>query len=121
MGDRICKVATHLKENSTVYVGLGIGFVIGGVTVLVLKSRQTQNIVVSPVIAPVFNNRNYVTLGGYAHKVVKCLETGEIWESVTAAADAVGTTLPTLSKVLTGHTEHFDGKHYSIIALGCVA
>ncbi len=120
MNERIEKIKNHVRENKVVYIASGAGFVVGGLSVLVLKSRPTQIInTVAPVIAPIFNNTNNVTLGGYAHKVVKCLETGQLWESVTKAADDIGTTLPTLSKVLNGHTDHFDGKHYSIIALGC--
>ncbi len=115
------KYKNHISENRVVYITAGVSFALGGLSVLVLKTRPTQVInTVAPVIAPIFNNTNNVTLGGYAHKVVKCFETGQIWESVTKAADDIGTTLPTLSKVLNGHTDHFDGKHYAIIALGCV-
>ncbi len=122
MNERIEKIKTHLREHSVVYITAGVSFALGGLSVLVLKSRPTQVINnVAPVIAPIFNNTNNVTLGGYAHKVVKCLETGQIWESVTEAADAIGATLPALSKVLNGHTDHFYGKHYAIIAMGCAA
>jgi hypothetical protein len=76
---------------------------------------------VAPVIAPIFNNTSNVTLGGYSHKVVKCFETGQIWESVKDAAESLGTTPSTLSRVLNGHTNDFAGKHYAIIALGCAA
>ncbi len=84
MNGRIEKIKTHVREHKVVYIASGASFVIGGLSVLVLKSRPTKIInTVAPVIAPIFNNTNNVTLGGYPHKVVKCLETGQIWESVT--------------------------------------
>ncbi len=120
MNERIEKIKNHLHEHKVVYITSGASFVIGGLSVLVLKSRPTQIInTVAPVIAPIFNNTNNVTLGGYSHKVVKCLETDQIWESVTKAADDIGATVPVLSRVLNGHTRDFAGKHYAIIALGC--
>ena len=98
MNERIEKIKNHISENRVVYITAGVSFVLGGLSVLVLKSRPTQIINnVAPVIAPIFNNTNNVTLGGYAHKVVKCLETGQIWESVTKAAEDVGATVPVLS------------------------
>ncbi len=74
--------------------------------------------VTDSVISPIFNNTTQVTLGGYAHNVVKCLETGQIWESVTKAAEDVGVTVSTMSKVLNGHSDGVQGLHYAIIALG---
>ncbi len=122
MNERIEKIKNHISEHSVVYITAGVSFALGGLSVLVLKSRPTQVInTVAPVIAPIFNNTNNVTLGGYAHKVVKCLETDQIWESVTKAAEDIGATIPVLSRVLNGHTDHIDGKHYMIIALGCAA
>jgi len=119
MNQRIEKIKAHFGEYKDIYITAGVSFVVGGVCVLVFKSRPTQIInTVAPVIAPIFNNTNQVTFGGHAHKFVKCFETGQIWESVTDAANDIGTTLPTLSKVLNGHTEHFDGKHYVIVGLG---
>ncbi len=119
MHERIEKIRDHIQEHKVVYIASGASFAIGGLSMLVLKSKSTQIInTVAPVISPIFNNINQVTLGGYAHKVVKCLETGQIWESVKDAADALGTTPSTLSKVLNGHTADFAGKHYTIIALG---
>jgi hypothetical protein len=122
MNWRIEKIKDHISEHRIVYITAGVSFALGGISVLVLKSRPTQVInTVAPVIAPIFNNTNNVTLGGYAHKVVKCLETDQIWESVTKAAEDIGATVPVLSRVLNGHTRDFAGKHYTIIALGCAA
>ncbi len=95
MNERIEKIKNHISEHSVVYITAGVSFALGGLSVLVLKTRPTQVInTVAPVIAPIFNNTNNVTLGGYAHKVVKCLETDQIWESVTKAAEDIGATIP---------------------------
>ena len=55
---------------------------------------------------------------GHSTKIVKCLETGEIWETVTEAADAAGVARTTMSKHLNGRTDHIDGLHYVIIGQG---
>ena len=55
---------------------------------------------------------------GHSTKIVKCLETGEIWETVGEAADAIGVGRTTMSKHLNGRTDHIDGLHYVIIGQG---
>jgi len=119
MNGRIEKIKNHVSEHRVVYIASGVSFALGGVSVVVLKSRPMQIInTVAPVIAPIFNNTNNITFGGYAHKVVKCLETGQIWESVKDAAEETGVTLSTMSKVLNGHSDGIQGLHYTIIGLG---
>ena len=55
---------------------------------------------------------------GYSTKIVKCLETGEVWETVGEAADEVGVSRKTMSKHLNGRSDHIDGLHYEIIGQG---
>ena len=55
---------------------------------------------------------------GHSTKIVKCLETGEIWETVTEAAEAAGVARTTMSKHLNGNQEHINGYHYEIIGQG---
>jgi len=64
----------------------------------------------------VFNNT--VNNGGHMHKIVQCIETGEIWEKVTDAAEAAGTTLSYMSRHINGHKADVFGNHYKIIGLG---
>lgn len=116
------QVKQHLEANKTTYL-IGAGGLVVGVGIgLLLKQRPTQIInMVAPEIKPVFHNNNSssaVNFGGHMTKLVKCLETGEVWEKVADAAKAVGTTSSTMSKVLNGHTETFDGLHYAIIGMG---
>ena len=108
------KIKGHFRKNKERYLFFGLG------AVVVLAIRKPI------VIAPVFNNNNLPVFsnmnnqfGGHAHKIVKCLETGELWETVTDAAKAAGTSFPAMSKHLNGHSaEHLYGKHYSIVGLG---
>ena len=55
---------------------------------------------------------------GHSTKIVKCLETGEIWETVNEAADALGVARSTLSNHLNGRSDHIYGNHYVIIGQG---
>lgn len=73
-------------------------------------------------VAPVFNNDNssVVNFGGYARKIVKCLENDDLMESVKAAAASAGVNPSIMSKHLNGRPGYEDiyGKHYEIIGLG---
>lgn len=57
-------------------------------------------------------------MNGPMRKVVQCLETGEIWASVFDAAQANDTTSSVISKVINGHTDSFNGKHFAVIGMG---
>ena len=51
-------------------------------------------------------------MGGHLSKIVRCNETGQIWESVTATADAVGVPKSTqmgLEHLKPGHTSKGSG------------
>jgi hypothetical protein len=77
-------------------------------------------ITIAPVFRPVFNNSNMVNNGGHMRKLVKCLETGEIWETVTESADQAGSSLSLMSRHLNGHKPDVYGKHYEIIGIGTI-
>lgn len=119
------KARDHIRANKNAYIAGSVGLVVGGVTVLITKGR-TGNIVNTvapvinntPVISPVFNNDASVNFGGYATKFVKCLETGDVWETVKEAATDAGSNPSWMSKHLNGHTEHINGKHYKIVGMG---
>jgi hypothetical protein len=118
------KAKAHVQRNQNTYL-VGAAGIAGIAGVLVFKSRPVITIenVASPVFnnLPIFNNENIgnsVNFGGYAHKIVKCLETGEIWETVTAAAKAAGVATSKMSQHINGHMEHVDGLHYEILGVG---
>lgn len=117
-GETYQKVKLHLRTNKKLYITggscLATGLLLGGTG----RVRIINN--VTPVIAPVMNNivNNTVNLGGHMTKLVKCLETGEVWETVTDAAKAAGVALPAMSRHLNEHTDHIKGLHYAIIGVG---
>lgn len=115
------KAREHIRANKNAYIAGSVGVVVGGVSVLITKGR-TGDIVntVAPVISPVFNNDNSssVNFGGYATKCVKCLETGDVWETVKEAASDAGSDPSWMSKHLNGRTKHINGKHYKIVGVG---
>ena len=120
------KIQEHLENNKDLYKGLGVGIV----SVLILKDvlhpgGRTAQINVAPVIAPVFNNMpvfnndnsSVVNFGGQMSKIVKCKETGEIWEKMLLAAESEGVPKSLMSKHLNGHEDAINGKHFEIIGL----
>ena len=107
------RIKEHVKKHQVVYSAVAGSVVTSTVFVL------TRSFVGSVNIAPVFNNVGpQVNFGGPMTKLVQCLETGEIWATVTEAADAAGVTLSYMSRHLNGHKEHLYGKHYKILGMG---
>jgi hypothetical protein len=119
--EKAARVKQHFVDNKTTYlVGAGclaVGYLIRKPGVVAPVFNNT----VAPSIAPVMTNiGNVVNNGGHMHKIVQCIETGEIWEKVTDAADAAGTTLSYMSRHINGHKPDVFGLHYKIIGLGTV-
>lgn len=109
---RFKRIKRHIKENKTTYlvggVCLGAGYFL----------RKPQ------VVGPVFNNHNIgnvvnttVNNGGHMRKIVRCLETDEMWPSVSKAAEAADMPIQIMSKHINGHKDHIDGLHYVIEGL----
>jgi hypothetical protein len=102
-------IKAHFRRNKKLYLGIGIGV---GVTLAIRKPMIIS-------IAPVFNNSNQqVNFAGHMTKLVKCLETGEMWEKVTDAAKATGVGVSAMSKHLNGHDANINGLHYKIVGVG---
>lgn len=119
---KIEKIKNHLKEHKREYL-IGGSCLVGGVLIGAMVKRPiyiqaNPNIAVNPAITvnPVVNVNN--TMGGYQQKLVKCLETGQIFESVKAAAEQAGVSRTKMSKHLNGHTPSVEGIHYEIAGLG---
>jgi hypothetical protein len=70
---------------------------------------------IAPVIAPVMTN--VVSNGGHMRKIVRCLETDEMWPSVGKAAESTRNTLHAMSRHINGHTDELEGLHYVIEGL----
>jgi hypothetical protein len=121
--EKAARPRQHLKDNRKTYL-VGAGCFAAG---YLLRQPRVITIVnhTAPAITPVFNNHNIgnvvstvVNNGGHMHKIVQCLETGEIWTKVTDAAEAAGTSLAYMSRHINGHKPDVFGKHYKIIGLG---
>jgi hypothetical protein len=115
--EKAARVKQHFVDNKTTYlVGAGC-FAVGYLIRKPSVAGPVFNNVVAPVIenVPVFNNT--VNNGGYARKIVRCLETDEMWPSMTKAAEAAGHTLQAMSKHIHGVNDHLDGLHYVIEAV----
>jgi hypothetical protein len=89
--------------------GLAFGYLLRGKTINVAPSFNNT---VAPVITPVFNNT--VNNGGYARKIIRCVETDELWPSMSKAAESAGHTLQAMSRHIHGFNDHLDGLHYVI-------
>ena len=106
----------HVEKYQVVYAVVGSSVV----TILVMRAIGTKPQITTIVneFAPVNNNlpifSNTVNNGGYARKIIRCLETDELWSSMTKAAEATGNNLRAMSKHIHGGTEHLDGLHYVI-------
>jgi hypothetical protein len=60
------------------------------------------------------------TYSGYQSKIVKNIDTGEIFESQKAAATSIGVNERTMSKHLNGEKEDLYGNRFERIGLGTV-
>jgi hypothetical protein len=109
------KVKHHLRENEELYIGLAVGLITGAAVGVMIRSRPIH------VIAPMFNNaptfNNVVNNGGHMRKIVRCIETGEMWRTVGEAAEAAGVSFPAMSRHINGHDDHIRNFHYVIEGL----
>jgi hypothetical protein len=104
------RIKIHFRNNEKFYKGVGVG---------VLIAMAFRRPMVINHIAPVFHNNNAsnVLMGGYLTKIVRNTDTGQIWRSVTEAADAVGIPIQHMSRHLNGHTPDVYGQVYEIIGV----
>jgi hypothetical protein len=118
------KIRVHFEENGKVYlVGagcLGAGYLLHRPQVITMEgSAPVFNNTVAPVISPIMQNvvENAVSNGGYTRKIIRCLETDQMWPSMKAAAEATGNTLHKMSRHCNGYFDDLQGMHYVIEGL----
>jgi len=115
-GAKYQAIKNHFETNKKIYAGFGVG-------VLVTLAIRRPQVHIINTVSPIFNNNNSsnVIMGGYLHKIVQCVETGEIfWKGVGEAAEKAGATLHAMSRHLNGHDgyETVKGLTYKIIGVG---
>ena len=131
---------SHMKRNKQTYILSGVGILLGvagGYTlakvgegsgdVFEIDLDAGQDAIAS-VYGDIDNSENHIqntthnygAYGGYQSKIVKNLDTGEIFESQKAAAESVGVDTRTMSKHLNGDTDHIDGQIFERIGFGTV-
>jgi hypothetical protein len=125
IGTKYQQVKKHVEENKTTYL-VGAGCLVTGILVgYGILNKPPVQVINSvrpifnnkPVIAPVMNNQQ-VNFGGHMTKLVKCLETGEVWETVTEAAKSNDASLSLMSRHLNGAKPDVYGQHFKIIGVG---
>lgn len=118
------------NERPDLYKGIGIGVVatmtVVGVILLVQNGKklpQIVNINKPMAVAEGGNACAHATataFGGPQRKLVENLDTGEIFKSVTKAAESVGVSVPAMSKHVNGYPDwdNLNGQHFAIVGLG---
>lgn len=111
-------VKQHVKKHQTIYA-CGATAIVCVVGTKIFGRSTVINNNVMPSIAPVMNNivNNTVNNGGHMRKIVRCVETDELWTSVSKAAEAAESSISKMSQHLNGHKDHVNGLHYVIEGL----
>lgn len=136
------KIKAHVKRNEDRYVSFAAGAISGAVLFGVHAylngygqttingdvvenvgggnaSSNIENVVAVNSPITIDQTTNVINnFGGHMVKFVKCVESGEIFGSVTEAAEAAGVSHSAMSKHINGHTDHIFGKEYQIVGLG---
>jgi len=123
MNDRIQRIKDHVRENRMTYLVGGACFVIGASGTLAVTGlpgkvnasqriiswkpeNVTQNIIQTTVLAR----------RGHPGYVVKCNETGELFASISRAAEMLGVDRSGIRRQLKGESPHVEG--YTFTKLG---
>lgn len=119
--ESVNRVKAHLSDNKEIYIGCGVSFAAGAIVQTLVSDGNKPSVSIEN--KPVFNNTNTNTnvvtnYNGYATKIIKCVETGEIFETAKDAATSAGVKASVFSRHINGHTDHVFGKHYEIIGQG---
>ena len=121
------RVKDHFRENRNIYLAGGVCLVAGAVLGYSLKDEGDDfaleaagDMALGDMDKSTHNTTNNVTvnMGGPMHKIVKNNSTGEVFESVTAAAESAGVSISSMSKHINGHTDHIFGDEYEIVGIG---
>ena len=129
---------SHVKRNKKVYIFSGVGILLGiaGGYTLAKLGEDSGDIYEAPVLdidnsdvgdvnVNSFNTENHIhnttnNYGDYQSKIVKNLDTGEIFESQKAAAESIGVDKNSMSRHLNGEFPNLNGHTFERIGFGTV-
>ena len=128
---------SHVKRNKKVYILSGVGVLLGiaGGYTLAKLGEDSGDVfeidldagqdALATVYGDIDNSENHIhntthNYGGYQSKIVKNLDTGEIFESQKKAAESIGVDKYTMSRHLNGEFDHIDGHVFERIGFGTV-
>lgn len=131
---KLKKAKEHIVENREVYISGIVCFTVGvAVSQFISTTTNTPQVVGGSasndndvqvggdVNAPITINQNATVVnnfGGRLCKIVKCVDTGEIFETAKAAAKSAGVDPVTMSKHLNGKRDHLFGMTYEVVGIG---
>ena len=128
---------SHVERNKQLYILTGVGALLGiaGGYTLAKAGEGSGDVyeidldagqdAIATVYGDVDNSENHIHnnyggYGGYQSKIVRNLDTGEIFESQKAAAESIGVEKYTMSRHLNGEFDHIDGHVFERIGFGTV-
>ena len=121
------RVKNHFRENRNLYLVGGVCIAAGAVLGYSLKDEGDDfaleaagDMALGDMDKSTHNTTNNVTvnMGGPMHKIVKNASTGEVFESLTDAAESAGVSVSMMSRHVNGHKDHISGDVYEIIGMG---
>lgn len=131
---KLKKAKEHIVENKETYISGAVCLVVGvAVGQFISATTNTPQVVGGSasndndvqvggdVNAPITITQNSTVVnnfGGHLCKIVKCVDTGEIFETAKAAAESAGVTASNMSRHLNGHTNSISGMTYEVVGVG---
>jgi hypothetical protein len=121
------RIKDHFDQYKTVYISVGVIALSIGVGIAIGKKIDVadtgQELIVkakSISDSPIINNSTITqnNFQGHLSKIVRCIETGEIWDSITSAAEDLGVSRQNLVKAIHGERQIAENMHFEIIGLG---
>lgn len=127
MDQWIDKIKQHVRENKKVYI---VGISSAGITYLVMRGVASQPIGRDTVVTAerdivvlgkraVMNNVSFISANrqGPPSWVIRCIETGEIFSSQSAAAREMGLQRGHISQHLNSMRDHVQNYHFERICM----
>lgn len=117
MGEKLERVKKHFKDNSKLYLGIGIGVVVSAVGGAAFANTNTGKSTIKMIALGWKPVNNLVTVElerrGHPGYLVQWVETGDVFPSQNHAAEVLGINPATMSQHLNGKVPHIKGKTFA--------